>query len=184
MSKKSLRGWLNPFAQRRPAPTRRPRSNLNVNRLEDRTVPSSSIPLNGFTWTPMGPSPIADGQSPGNPSSTGRLNGVAVDPPILPGQTYPFPSDSNRIYVASDFAGVWRTSDGGQTWAQQLNFAGGLSSALAEVNRGATDTVYVGSVLPNGVTAFSISTDGGQNFTVTTPFGNLPAALKSRRSAS
>ena len=178
MSKKSLRGWLNPFAQRRPAPTRRPRSNLKVNRLEDRTVPSSSIPLNGFTWTPMGPSPIADGQSPGNPSSTGRLNGVALDPAIVPGQSYPFPSDPNRIYVASDFAGVWRTSDGGQTWAQQLNFAGGLSTSLAEVNRGATDTVYEGSVLPNGVTAFSISTDGGQNFNVTTPFGNVPTGLE------
>src|SRR5207244_9331488 len=98
MSKSSLRGWLPSLTRRRTAPRRRPRARLGLDRLEARDVPSSSIPLNGFTWTPIGPSPIADGQSPGNPTSTGRLNGVAFDPVILPGQAYPFPNDPNTLY--------------------------------------------------------------------------------------
>ena len=91
MSKSSLRGWLRSLARPRPAPRRRPQARLSLERFEERDVPSSSIPLNGFTWTPIGPSPIADGQSPGNPSSTGRLNGVAFDPVVVPGRSYPFP---------------------------------------------------------------------------------------------
>src|SRR5436305_810765 len=136
----SLRGWLLPRTATRearvPRPVRRPtRARLGLDRLEARDVPSSSIPLNGFTWTPIGPSPIAVGQGPGGLPSTGRLNGVAVDPP----NTAPnpaFPSDPNTVYVASDFAGVWRTTDGGATWSPQTDYQGGETTAIAEVNRG------------------------------------------------
>ena len=67
--------------------------------------------------------------------------------------------------MLSDAAGVWLTPDGGQTWIQQGNFLGGLGTALAEVNRGANDTIYAGLD-----TGFEVSTDGGQSFTTTTPF--------------
>src|SRR5436309_2304775 len=119
----SLRGWLLPRTATREARVPRPgdrrsvrtprpnRARLGLDRLEARDVPSSSIPLNGFTWTPIGPSPIADGQSPGNPTSTGRLNGVAFDPVVVPGRSYPFPFDANNIYVAADTSGVWHTYD-------------------------------------------------------------------------
>src|SRR5689334_4757663 len=106
MGARPLRAWLDAM-RRRPLPARRrpARAVLAVERCEDRALPSSSIPLNGATWTSIGPSPIANGQSPGGPASTGRLNGVAVDP-----------TDPNVVYVATDSGGVWRTADGGHTW--------------------------------------------------------------------
>src|SRR5205085_694137 len=100
-------------------------------RCEDRTVPSSSIPLNGFTWTAMGPSPIAAGQSIGSPSSTGRVNDIAVDP-----------SDPNVMYAGADTGGIWKTTDGGKTWAPKTDQSDLLISQLEMVNRGVNDTVY------------------------------------------
>src|SRR5262245_43177833 len=133
MRKHRQRGWLDTlFARRRPATIRRPtRSRLSVERFENRDLPSSSIPLNGFTWTAMGPSPIAVGQSPGNPPSTGRVNGIAVDP-----------SDANVQYIAADTGGIWRTTDGGKTWSPRTDTQETLMQAIGMVNRGANDTVY------------------------------------------
>jgi hypothetical protein len=172
MIKSSKRSWLPSLARRRRPSVRRPQpsTRLNLERFEERSLPSSSIPLNGFTWTSIGPSPIADGQSPGNPSSTGRLNGVALDPAILPGQSYPFASDPNTIYVASDASGVWRTTDGGTTWRPQSDFVGGTSTAITSVNRGVTDTVYAASIANDGSVLFEVSTDGGVTFAKSNPF--------------
>src|SRR4051794_9846293 len=102
MNKQVRRGWLKGLVRgRRPSTIRsRPSARLKLERFEQRDCPSSSIPLNGFTWTGIGPSPIANGQSPGGPPSTGRINGVAFDAPLLVGQTYPFPYDPNTMYVA------------------------------------------------------------------------------------
>lgn len=98
-----------PEVSRLPLQARRPaspfhRARLKVERFEERDVPSASIPLNAQTWTAVGPSPITQGQSPGGPSSTGRINGIAVDP-----------TDTNVMYAASDNGGIWRTIDGGKT---------------------------------------------------------------------
>src|SRR5262245_37993547 len=104
-----LRAWMNSLLPRprSAAARRRPRRvRLGLEALEGRALPSSSIPLNGFTWTALGPSPIAPGQAPGSPTATGRLNGLAVDP-----------SDPNVMYVAADTGGIWRTADGGRTWS-------------------------------------------------------------------
>src|SRR5262249_11716454 len=146
------RNWLKNWIQRRRPGTvqNRSKARLLVERFEDRDCPSSSIPLNGFTWTPIGPSPIANGQSPGQPVSTGRLNGVAFDAPILTGQNYPFPYDPNTMYVASDTGGLWRTNDGGHTWIPDTDFRGGVTYTVAEVNRGVNDTVYAAQILNNG----------------------------------
>src|SRR5437868_14165130 len=116
MSKPSSRSWVRSLFSRRfvAAPTSRRRVRLKVELFEDRTVPSASIPLNGFTWTHMGPAPIFPGQTSGLPSDTGRINSVAVDP-----QTAPTAPDV--IYVASDSGGIWRTIDGGATWSPRTD---------------------------------------------------------------
>ncbi|HEY1380775.1 MAG TPA: hypothetical protein VGF55_28495, partial [Gemmataceae bacterium] len=108
MGRHLLRSWLSPFRSPRRSPARRgPLSGrLSLERFEDRTVPSTSIPLNASTWTAVGPAPISVGQAPGSPSSTGRLNGIAVDP-----------TNTSVMYVAADSGGIWRTTDGGKTWS-------------------------------------------------------------------
>src|SRR5438094_3635462 len=133
MRKHRQRGWLDTlFARRRPATIRRPgRTRLGVERCENRDMPSSSIPLNGLTWTSIGPSPIAVGQSPRSQSSTGRVNDIAVDP-----------SDPNVMYAAADTGGIWKTTDGAKTWAPRTDQSELLISQLEMVNRGVNDTVY------------------------------------------
>ncbi len=154
MSKHALRGWFRSLFTRRRAATvvrRRPvRARLGIELFEDRNLPSASIPLNGFTWTPIGPSPIATGQSPGSPSSTGRLNGIAVDP-----------SDPNVMYVAADTGGIWRTTDGGHTWSPRTDQQETVMQTIAMVNRTTGDTVY--AFTQDG--RFFRSTDGANTFT-------------------
>jgi photosystem II stability/assembly factor-like uncharacterized protein len=67
-----------------------------VETLEDRTL---------LSWTPIGPAPILNGQTPGNMAVTGRLTGIATDP-----------NDADIIYVAAASGGIWKTTDGGTTW--------------------------------------------------------------------
>src|SRR5262245_63742785 len=65
-----------------------------------------TIPINSSTWTAFGPAPILNGQRPGGGPVSGRLTGIAADP-----------VDHNTIYVAAACGGVWKTTNGGRTWA-------------------------------------------------------------------
>src|SRR6476659_4806967 len=103
MGRNLLRPWLSStLRRRRPAPIRRAaRARLDLERCEERDVPSSSIPLNHFGQTPgwvsVGPAPIllATGSS-----NSGRVSGIAADP-----------ADPNRLFVAAASGGVWRTTN-------------------------------------------------------------------------
>ena len=70
------------FRQQQPnKPRRTSRRKLSLEVLEDRIVPSN-IPLNGNTWTNLGPAPIGSG-------ANGRVMAIATDP-----------TDANVIYLA------------------------------------------------------------------------------------
>jgi hypothetical protein len=80
-----------------------------VLRLEDRILLSTSFPLNTSSWTALGPAPVSNGQLATNRGSapvSGRITGIAPDP-----------ADPNTIYIAAAGGGVWKTTDGGGTWA-------------------------------------------------------------------
>src|SRR5439155_23705592 len=68
--------------------------------LEGRWLPSTSIPLNGTGWTPLGPAPILSGTTPGTLSASGRVAALAADP-----------SDPNILYVGAASGGVWKTTN-------------------------------------------------------------------------
>jgi hypothetical protein len=109
------RGWLNSLFPRRTAPIRRrhARARLGVELCEDRTLPSSSIPLNKFgqtpQWVPIGPAPELQGFTPGRLNVSGRISGIAADP-----------TNPDRVFVATASGGIWRTLDAtnpnGPTW--------------------------------------------------------------------
>jgi uncharacterized repeat protein (TIGR01451 family) len=77
--------------------------------LEDRTLLSTSIPLNSTSWTAMGPAPINGGQVPGGGPVAGRLAAVAADP-----------GNANILYLAASGGGVWKTTNGGTSWTPEL----------------------------------------------------------------
>ncbi len=156
-------------APKRGLPTRKSESlSPAVERLEDRTVPSSSIPLNPSAWTFMGPAPV---QTSGNNPWSGRVTGLAADPR---------PAFANTYYAATASGGVWKTTDAGVNWApltdtQATLFVGALALApsnpaviyagTGEANLGPSklaltrDNIYYGQ----GVLK---SSDGGANWTL------------------
>src|SRR5947208_3185346 len=102
MSKSRLRSWFSSLGLRfrewkEGRTTRRNSFRPAVEQLEDRTVLSTSIPLNGLTWTAVGPAPLGSG----GPVS-GRITGIAADP-----------TNASIIYIAAAGGGVWKTTNGG-----------------------------------------------------------------------
>jgi photosystem II stability/assembly factor-like uncharacterized protein len=163
MSKQPSRGWFGPLFARRRSPIRHrspaPSTRLDVERFEERLVPSISIPLNGSTWTHIGPSPMTTGA----PTLSGRINGIAVDPTAAA-------TSPDTIYVASDSGGIWRTTDGGITWSPRTDTlpAAQRQPSLQDIRvvpRTGGNTVYAFDQLGN----LYVSTDGAKSFTVTTP---------------
>ena len=57
--------------------------------------------LNGTVWTPIGPSPVAEGTTNDN----GLVSSIAINP-----------NNPNIIYMGTVGGGVWRSNDGGNTW--------------------------------------------------------------------
>ena len=60
----------------------------------------------GGTWHSAGPSTIASVNMPqGQIPSAGKINAFAIDP-----------RDTNVVYAAASFGGIWKTTDGGSNW--------------------------------------------------------------------
>jgi photosystem II stability/assembly factor-like uncharacterized protein len=100
---------------------------LRVEQLEDRSL---------LSWTPIGPAPILDGETPGNMPVTGRVTAVAGDP-----------TNAKVLYVAAAGGGLWKTTDGGTSWipltdgptvawgqVQPVEFMGALAVAPSNPN--------------------------------------------------
>ncbi len=66
------------------------------------------------------------------------------------------PSNSNNLYATVADQGIYRSLDGGQTWNEVANDSRGYD---VEFKPGDLNTVYISG------TRFSVSTDGGNNFT-------------------
>lgn len=89
--------------------------------------------LNGTVWSPIGPSPMAEGSSQDN----GLVTAISVNP-----------NNPSVIYLGSAQGGVWRSSDGGNTWTalfdRQLSLGIGEPAGIA-IDPNNTDTIYVGT---------------------------------------
>jgi photosystem II stability/assembly factor-like uncharacterized protein len=111
--------------------------------------------IKGTVWAPIGPSPIAENSSQAN----GLVTAIAIHP-----------SNPKIIYQGTAGGGVWRTSDGGQTWApvfdRQLSLGIGEPGALA-IDPNHTDTLYAGTsgrINQQPQAGLFKSTDGGASW--------------------
>jgi photosystem II stability/assembly factor-like uncharacterized protein len=107
---------------------------LRLEILEDRTLLSTSIPLNRFSWTPIGPAPITNTFPTFVQTASGRITGIGTDP-----------TDPNTIYVAAAGGGVWKTTDAGASWTPLTDNQATLVMGAIAIAPSDPNTIYAGT---------------------------------------
>ena len=88
-------------------------------------------------WTMIGPQPLIgpDGESmTGTMMHSGFINAVAVDP-----------QNASVVYLGTLGGGVWKTSDGGQTWVPLTDGQSSLQIGVLALDPTNPDTIYAGT---------------------------------------
>ena len=105
-------------------------------------------------WLPIGPSVVTNGQASGNPTVSGRIRDLRVEP-----------VDGLRVYAAAAGGGVWRSLDAGGSWEPLDGFVvspnrttftpvgsalacGALHVRFGSVADGSADVIVVGTGEP------------------------------------
>jgi hypothetical protein len=102
-----------------------------------REMPTTPAAPGQNNWTPLGPLAIANGQTLGGNQRvivTGRVTEIV-----------PHPTNADTIYVASARGGIWKTTDGGDTWTAKSDNADSLAIGSLDISRSNPDTLYAGT---------------------------------------
>lgn len=120
----------------------------------------------GTTWNNIGPTK-ADVEKNGgtslNVSDSGRPVAIVPDP-----------NNASTLYVAMAGGGVWKTIDGGATWAAKTETLGSLSCGFLAMDPGNSSTLYLGLGDAFDGTGLGLvkSTDGGDTWSNTVYLGD------------
>ncbi len=85
------------------------------------------------TWTNMGPISSPTNTS-GQPNGIGRVNEVAFDP-----------HNANTIWVGAPAGGLWKSSDGGSSWAIKTDNMPTLGVSCILIDTNNTNIMYIGT---------------------------------------
>ena len=117
------------------------------------------------SWTNIGPDRANFAQNGGtlNVTDSGRANVILTDP-----------NDANVIYIAFSGGGVWKSTDGGTTWAPKTETLGSLSVGTLEMDPSNSSILYLGLGDPFDGTGIGLvkSTDGGDTWSDVVYLGN------------
>ncbi len=91
------------------------------------------------TWTPIGPAPIPNGQTPiVSTAVSGRTTAIAVHP-----------TNPDIVYVGVAQGGVYRTTNGGANWTAIFDAAESLAIGSIAISPSQPETIYVGTGEPH-----------------------------------
>ena len=141
--------------------------------------------VQGAQWTQVGPAPIrydTDFNFMGTSPGAGEVLDAAIDPRN---------TEDRIIYVATNDGGIWKSTDGGATWAPKTDYLPSLSMGAVALDPGNPSIVYAGSGNnfdgsggAGSSTGFSKaagvyrSTDSGNTWTVLDPGGIFGGAAQ------
>ncbi|NOZ70515.1 MAG: hypothetical protein GXP38_01150 [Chloroflexi bacterium] len=150
--------------------------------VQQRAYPKDDLPLGSFdkalavrdlqrrqslnaqaiaaVWQPMGPAPMKQSQLGAHKNDvSGRVKAIAVDP-----------RNSNVVYVGAALGGIWKTTNGGDSWTPLTDDQPSLSTGVIVLDPKHPDTIYVGTgePTPGGDNYYGVgilkSTNGGQSW--------------------
>ncbi len=129
---------------------------------QSRTVVSPKDGAAVGTWKLIGPQPLmgyGEAGTPGPIAQSGLIFAAAVDP-----------RNSSVMYLGAAGGGVWKTTDGGQTWLPLTDDQPSLEIGALALDPTNPDIVYAGTSVSNAVlgnTGAGIlkSSDGGSTWT-------------------
>jgi hypothetical protein len=146
-------------------------------------APGSGV--QGAQWTQIGPAPIrydTDQVFMGTGPGAGEVLDIAIDPRN---------TTDRIIYIATNDGGIWKTADGGASWAPKTDYLPSLSMGAVALDPGNPSIVYAGSGNnfdgsggAGSSTGFSKaagvyrSTDAGETWTVLDPGGIFGGAAQ------
>lgn len=123
-------------------------------------------PLSTLRWIADGPQPVA--AYGGSIPYSGRADAIAVHP-----------TDPATVYLGTAAGGVWKTTNGGQTWTPLTDSQASLAIGALAIDPNNPETVYAGTGEPDysGDSYYGQgllkSTNGGQSWTlIRNPFPN------------
>ena len=154
-------------------------------------VPAGPAAGTALQWNQVGPAPLRvdpgpDQQFMGTGPLAGQVTDVAIDPVGSADQT---------LYIASNDGGIWKSTDGGQSWAAMTDSQPSLSMGAVALDPADSTIIYggTGNLYNNGffkAVGLYKSTDGGdtwitldpkQIFTTAVPTTFLPPNVQAPR---
>jgi hypothetical protein len=102
---------------------------------QERSLAKFDLSLSSQAWQPIGPAPIPNGITYDvDIPTSGRVTAIAVHP-----------TDANKVYVGTAYGGVYRSLDGGVTWAPIMDQALSLAVGSLAIDPSNPTRLWVGT---------------------------------------